>query len=264
MRPRPNLNIRILCLSVAFVVWQLWSLASAEDNPPAKTLTCYSTTFEPYVFEQDGKVVGVDADAVREIGRRLGIHIEIALKPWVRLERDIKLGTEDCAFAYFRTADRLDYMHFTNVPLHITSYTLFVLEENQRTFSSMADISGFVVGINQGFKTTPEFEAAVKQNVVTEYRVREEAMSFQMLNAKRVNAVLTNEYVGAYQIKQLELDGIVPLFPPLSSTPAYLTFAKKDELKPWVEKFDSALFQILTDGTYQAIFDRYTKNVVAP
>jgi polar amino acid transport system substrate-binding protein len=223
-------------------------------------MTCYSTTFEPYVFEQDGKVVGIDADVVREVGRRLGVEINIALKPWVRLEREIKQNIEECAFAYFRTEDRLAYMHFTQVPLHITNYTLFVAKENQRSFSNMSDISGFVVAINHGFKTTPEFSAAVEQKLIAEYRVKEEANSFQMLNSKRVDAVLTNSYVGAYQINQNQYEDIVQLFPPLSSTAAYLSFAKTDELKPWVDMFDSALFQIMIDGTYQKIFDAYTSN----
>jgi polar amino acid transport system substrate-binding protein len=255
---RRQLMLSIHQLSIFTMLLGISLSAVADELSTPFSLTCYSTTYEPYVFEQDGIVLGVDADVVREIGYRLGIKINIALKPWVRLERDIKSGEEDCAFAYFRSDERLDYMHFTHVPLHITNYTLFVLKENQRTFSDLKDIAGFVVAINQGFKTTPEFEAAVEQEIVTEYRVREDQLSFKMLNARRVDAVLTNNFVGAYQINQLQFPDIVPLTPPLRSTAAYLTFSKKEELKPWVEKFDHTLFEILVDGTYQKIFDRYT------
>lgn len=237
------------------------SVSALADNQ--KTMTCTSTTYEPYVYEENGKVVGIDADAVREIGQRLGIEITIALKPWARLERDMKLGTEECAFAYFRTSERLDYMHFTNVPLHITSYTLFVNQEDEIEFSSVADIAGWVVAVNQGFKTTPEFEMAVKEGHITEHLVREELNSFQMLNVKRVDAVLTNKVVGTYQATQLGYENITPLDQPLSSTAAYLTFAKKEALKPWVEKFDHMLFELLVDGTYQTMFEHYSPTQTA-
>ncbi|MBU2864442.1 transporter substrate-binding domain-containing protein [Reinekea marina] len=239
------------------------ALASFVFSKEPQTLTCYSTTYEPYVFERDGKVVGIDSDAVREIGRRLNLDISIELKPWVRLERDIKQGIHDCAFAYFRTDERLTYMHFTNVPLHITSYTLFVNADQLRPFDSMEDIKGFQVAVNQGFQTTPEFEAAVKEELISEYRVREDSQAFKMLNAERVNAVLTNQVVGAYQAKQLGYNDIEPLKPPIRSTAAFLTFAKKDHLKPWVEKFDHAFFEILEDGSYQAIFDSYVSPKLA-
>ena len=239
----------------------LMQAASAQD---VKQLTCLSTVFAPYVFEVNNEVVGVDVDVVKEIGRRLGIAIEIKLKPWVRLEKEMEAGTEQCAFAYFKTPERLTYMDFTHVPLHITSYTLFVLAEKKLNYKSLADINGFTVGVNQGFKTTPEFAEQVARGSFTEFRVEQELQSFQMLNAKRLDAVLTNYFVGAYQIKNLQLTNVVPVFPPLQSTPAYLTFAKKAELDELVPLFDSVLFDILVDGTYQRIFDAYTKVETKP
>jgi len=223
-----------------------------------------STVFAPYVIEKNGIVSGVDVDVVKEIGRRLHIDIEIGIKPWVRLEKDIESGQEQCAFAYFRTSARQAYMDFTNVPLHITSYTLFTQDDRVENYRQLTDINGFVVGINRGFKTTSEFETAVRRGDVKEFRVEQEEQSFQMLNAQRVDAVLTNYFVGAYQIKQLGYTNVVPLFPPLDSTPAFLTFSKRAGLEDLVTLFDSALYEILIDGTYQRIFDRYTKVTSSP
>jgi polar amino acid transport system substrate-binding protein len=233
------------------------AVASAQE---IDRIRCLSTVFEPYVIEeQDGRVVGVDADVVREIGRRLNIDIEIELKPWVRLEKDIERGAEDCAFAYFRTAQREAYMDFTQVPLHITNYVLFTRTDQTLDYRGLSDIEGFRVGVNLGFKTPPEFEDAVERKSIFEIRVEEDAQSFQMLNAERIDAVLTNSFVGAYQVKNLGYEDITPLFPPLSSTPAFLAFSKKSNLSSLVQKFDAALYEILIDGTYQKIFDRYMK-----
>ncbi|MDX1474128.1 MAG: transporter substrate-binding domain-containing protein [Reinekea sp.] len=102
-------------------------------------------------------------------------------------------------------------------------------------------------------------ETAVRRGDVKEFHVEQEVKSFQMLNAQRVDAVLTNYFVGAYQIKQLGYTNVVPLFPPLDSSPAFLTFSKRAGLEDLVTLFDSVLYEILIDGTYQRIFDRYTK-----
>ncbi len=256
---------RYLCIPVFILMASLFNVARADNDVSAVlSLRCMSTVFAPYVIEKNGVVSGVDVDVVKEIGRRLHIDIEIGIKPWVRLEKDIESGQEQCAFSYFRTSARQAYMDFTNVPLHITSYTLFTQADRVENYRQLTDINGFVVGINRGFKTTSEFEAAVQRGDVKEFRVEQEEQSFQMLNAQRVDAVLTNYFVGAYQIKQLGYTNVVPLFPPLDSTPAFLTFSKRAGLEDLVTLFDSALYEILIDGTYQRIFDRYTKVTSSP
>lgn len=246
------------CSRIALILL-LTFIGGVSYGSPIERLVCVSTVFEPYVIEQDGKVTGIDVDVVREIGRRLNIEIDVQLKPWIRLEKDIESGEESCAFAYFQTPRREQYMDFTNVPLHITSYALFTKENPTLDYRGLSDIKGYRVGINQGFKTPAAFDEAVERNELIEFRVAEEAQSFQMLEVDRLDAVLTNSFVGAYQVKKLGLKNIEPLFPPLSSTPAYLTFSKEADLSHLVQNFNSALYEILLDGTYQDIFDRYVK-----
>lgn len=220
-------------------------------------LTCYSTVFAPFVIEENGQVKGIDVDAVKEVGKRLGIDITFALKPWKRLENEVETGDSNCVAAYFRTPERLKYMDFTNVPLHITAYTLFTKHKRPTPFRSFEQIKGWTIGINRGFKTTPAFEHALKMNWVTKYEVKNEAQSVKMISLDRLDALLTNYHVGLYNINLLGKTDITPISPSLSSTPAYLVFSKKAKLDWLVPLFDEALFEILQDGTYQKIFDAY-------
>ncbi len=246
-----------VCLTLILCIMSLSYVSFAQQR--VDKLTCVSTVFAPYVIEEQDDIVGIDVDVIQEAGRRLGIEIDFKLKPWKRLEVDMQRGEETCVAAYFRTPERLDYMDFTHVPLHITNYTLFVLEERDITFHSLEDIQGFSIGVNRGFKTTPEFEDALQKGWITEQEVNEDRQNFIKLEAGRVDAVLTNFHVGSYQIKLLGLQDVTSLFPPLSSTPAYFVFSKKKGLSHLVPKFDAALFDILQDGTYQKIFEKYTK-----
>jgi polar amino acid transport system substrate-binding protein len=231
------------------------SFVAATDFP--KTLVCKSTVFEPYVMLVEGEVRGIDVEVIEEVGRRLGIDIDFKLKPWVRLERDMKAGNEVCAAAYFQTSEREEYMDFTQVPLHITNYVFFVSAENGETRLRLSDMSGFRIGLNNGFKTTPEFEKAVEEGFISVETVENETQSLKMLESGRIDGVLTNEFVGHYLIKKNNIIGVNPVFPPLASTPAFFTFSKSSGLEYLVPEFNTALFELLKDGTYQRIYDKY-------
>ncbi len=243
---------------ILFLVLILPGTMYGQDNLKNEQLTCVSTTYEPFVIERDGKIEGIDVDVVREIGRRIGLNIKLKLKPWKRLERDIEKGAESCGFAYFRTPERLKYMDYTNIPLHLTEYSLFVNKDNPIKYNKLADIKGMVVGVNFGFKTTREFENAQKNGLFSVIRKYTDQDSFKFLKKKmRIEAVLTNYHVGLYTASKLGME-VRALSPPLTSNPCYLTFSKKRKLSHLIPKFDTALSQILKDGTYDKIFKKYT------
>lgn len=237
---------------VTMVLFSNHSYSKTVDN-----LTCYSTVFAPFVLEQQGQVKGIDIDIIKEVGRRLGVNIEFKLRPWKRLEQDIQFGDIDCVAAYFQTPERMDYMDFTHIPLHMTTYTLFARQEDAKNYSSLQELKSWKIGVNRGFKTTPEFEEAIYNGWVEKYEVSNDTQSFSMLEKGRLNAVLTNYHVGLYNIRELGLKNIVPIFPSIRTTPAYFVFSKKKNLGHLVQKFDEALYQILQDGTYDRIFNMY-------
>lgn len=258
LREKLNMSLKLkvvntlLLMSIAFFSTNVYS--KAVDN-----LTCYSTVFAPFVLEQEGQVKGIDVDVIKEVGRRLGINVEFKLMPWKRLENFIKSGEIDCVAAYFQTPERMKYMDFTHIPLHMTAYTLFARKEDARNYSSLEDLKTWKIGVNRGFKTTPEFEEALYNGWVEKYEVTNDMQSFSMLEKGRLTAVLTNYHVGLYNIRELGLKDIVPIFPSIRTAPAYFVLSKKKNLGYLVQKFDEALFEVLKDGTYKKIFDTYLK-----
>lgn len=235
-------------------LWLLSANIHAADLP--RQLTCYSTAFEPYVIDRGDEIVGVDVEIVQLVGRELGITVNFRLMPWKRLEHELKKGKVDCVAAYFRTLDREAYMHFTHVPLHITAYTLFV-GKNSPAYAPLEQINQWSIAVNRGFKTTPELELAVKEKRVELVELNSTRQGFEMLQLDRVDAVLTNLHVGRYLTKQHFPGAFQPVKPSLSATPAYFVFARKKELEPLVPLFDEALMNVMIDGRYMEIFERY-------
>lgn len=229
------------------------------DAEAAGILRCFSTQFEPFVIESEGEIRGIDVEIVREAGKLAGIRVEFALMPWLRLEQSLKRGEVDCVAAYFRTAEREAYMLYTGVPLHITTYSLFVHREDARQSVPVEQIKGWRVGVNRGFKTTETFEKAVSEKRITPYELNNTKQGFDMLRRGRLEAVLTNRHVGQYLTREHHPGAFVALEPSLQATPAYLVFARRPEFEALVGRFDEALMKLMTDGTYQSIFLKYTQ-----
>ena len=238
----------------SMIVSMLWSLTlQAQQN---RSLTCLSAAYPPYVIDDDG-LTGIDVDVVREAGRRLGLDIKIRLEPWKRLEEALSAGLRDCVFSYFKTDPRKAYAMYTSVPLHITQYTLFVRTDQTPQTRTLQDLFGKTIAVNRGFQTTPEFESARRQGQIKVIEVGRDEQSMRMLALGRVHAVLTNADVGQHVIRKLGLDDIEPLMPPMSITPAYLVLRKAPEFAPLRDQFNWSLFEILKDGTYERIRERY-------
>ena len=83
--------------------------------------------------------------------------------------------------------------------------------------------------------------------------------AIEMLSLGRIDAVLTDIHVGQYLVKNHFPGQFAPIKPSFRSTPAYFVFAKKEKFKALVPKFDGVLMQMMIDGRYKAVFDRYTK-----
>jgi polar amino acid transport system substrate-binding protein len=247
----------IFWLLITLVLGAARGVHAREDAP----LTCYSTAFEPFVIQQaNGDTSGIDVDVIAEIAARSGLNIRIGLKPWLRLEQDFREGHEvSCGFAYSRTAERLAYMQFTEVPLHTTEYVLFYRRDRLPEYHGLESMRGRTIAVNRGFRRPAEFDEALAAGQFKLFEVTQDRQSMQMLERGRIDAVLANLDVGRYLIKQLGLSEQIVAGPPLSSMPTFLVFSLDPRYAAYVPRFDQALRQLIADGTYQRIFDRYTR-----
>ena len=243
----------ILKYSISFILFISFSTFSNQVTE----LTCYGTTFSPYSFIKNGVVSGINIDLISAVSKQLNISVTFKIMPWQRLLQNIAANKIDCATAFFKTSTRVNNMVFMEEPLSITDYTLFIHKKNAHKYKSLIDFDGTSIGVNRGFKTMPEFENAVYQYNINKYEVGDEQQSFQMLSTFRLQGVLTDNTVGMFNIKELDLHDIVPLKPPFKSIPVFLVFSKKNKGLGLVKKFDQALIALKQDGTYQKIIDKY-------
>jgi len=199
------------------------------------------TTSSHPTHADQGRIEGLNVDVLREAAARLGIAIEFRAMPWRRLESELARpqGTVDCAFAMSRTPAREQYLEFGKVPLQPTEYALFVRQaDTLPAVGKLDDLAGKVIGVRGGFRLPEAIAAGVAQGRWSIADVPTDAANFQKLALRRIDAVLADGVVGQYTVKQLKLQGIVRVAPPLARFDTYIVFRKNTGSPALAAAFD--------------------------
>ena len=236
-----------------------WAAPVASDALPA-SLVCHDDLFVPYFMQNEGRIEGLNVDVLREAASRLGIAIAFRATPWRRLESELAKpgGGVDCAFAMSRTARREQYLEFGKVALQPTEYALFVRQgEATPSPASLEDMAGKVIGVRAGFRLPDEIVAGAASGRWSVAEVPTDAANFQKLALHRVDAVLADSYVGLYTLRQLKLQGIKRVAPPVTRFDTYLVFRKSRHSAALAAAFDRAFARMRQDGTFARLTSSY-------
>lgn len=231
--------------------------------PPAlpETLECGTNEFPPFTYaDANGHAAGIEVDVVREAARRLGLKVNISVLPWPRLIASMRAGALDCMFAAFITPERLGYMNFTRVPLHVSRLALYSHRTSAFSFERIEDLRGKRIGTLRDFRTVDVLDEALNQGTFAE-RVygNDFDQLFEMLAQKRVDVVIVNDQVARAVLRKRQDDAIIEQPVALSSNAAFLTFSRHRNFDNMVAKMDYALFEIVADGTYARYFAQHIK-----
>ncbi|TYC57337.1 amino acid ABC transporter substrate-binding protein [Marinobacter sp. BW6] len=218
----------------------------------------------PYFMLKEDEVVGIDADLAREAMERLGCSLSLQKLPWARALRELRDGRVDMLSGAYRTPEREQYAHYSEVVGLVSPNILFVRRSDKARF----DFSGLRVLLESDFRLgaqinvsySDEYSALVQnpdyeKNI--QYLSRRESL-WRMLARNRIDGVVASRLTGLYEIKELGLSGaIVPSSLVVSNKPAFFVFSKASVGSEFVADFDLALRAMLDDGTFAAIVNRY-------
>jgi polar amino acid transport system substrate-binding protein len=112
-----------------------------------KVTTCTSLPYEPFQFEQDGKVVGFDVDMIDLVAQSLGATQEIVVTPFEGIQsgEDLNIGKCDVAAAAMTITDARKQNFDFSDPYFDASQALIVKANSGIT--SAAQLTGKKVGV---------------------------------------------------------------------------------------------------------------------
>lgn len=235
-------------------------------NPIAfaqERLTIVTPGILPISYEKDGKITGIGTELVTEAFARLGQPIEIQIFPGARALNMLQEGEADALFALAKTPEREGFAVYPTEPIVDQAVSLFVRQDSTIVFNGdVKTLSPYRIGIIQGGRFSPEFEAAMKNNLFPKLeQVAEYRQNILKLVDQRIDILIGADLSVRFAAKELgHQDAIKELQPPLTaSSPAYLAFSKKGKAAALVTKFDDVLKAMRQDGTYDRIADSFLK-----
>ena len=229
--------------------------ATLKDVQKAGKLTiATSPDFPPFESLEGDAVVGIEPDIMKLICDKLGVEAEFVQMDFDSVLIGIQAAKYDCAMSGITvTPDRQKNMLFTD-PYYNAAQVIVVPEGSSIT--GKADLNGKV--------------ASVQTGTTAESGCQDEGIDVQAFAANAdAKAALTTGKVDAWVVDNLTAmqmveagDGLVILDEKMTEEPYAFAFAMGSE--DLVAAINSALAELIADGTVESIFASYGEAYMKP
>lgn len=239
--------MRFFLLSVVLTAASYCHLATAQ------TIKVVSDVWPPLVMD-DPDHPGIDVEVMTAVFNDIGVNVELTIYPWKRAISSTKSGEMDAILDIFDTPERREWLWFHQTPISVNQSALFCKGCDASDVITEEEMGSKSLIVNLGYKYTKY----VDNPSVTKFEVSSFEQGFHMLDLDRADYYLVNRTVGLYTVSQMGMSDIRPLDMGIEDpSPSFLGFAKKDALKPLVDKFDQALVRFKGSTEYRNILIKY-------
>ena len=208
---------------------------------------CTNPPYEPFEYEEDGEIVGLDIAIVGEVAKDLGVDVVTKVTPFEGIQSGADLNTNNCdvvASGITITEERLAKIDFS-APYFDADQGLLVPEGSD--LDSVESLEGKRIGVQQA--TTGETWA--QDNGLETVQFEELGLQIQALRTGQVDAVVNDIAVlGPYSSEGFEVAAN------FSTGEQYGIGVKKGNTA-LLEAVDATLDRIHADGTYDALYTQY-------
>jgi polar amino acid transport system substrate-binding protein len=227
-------------------------LSSSYQLVQPGTLTvCSDIPYPPFEFEQDGEITGYDIELVEAIAEKLELQVNVIDSSFEAIESGASLtGCDLNASSISITDERQRIMAFTSPYL---DDDLVLIARKDEGFTAVSDLGDARVGVQAA--TTGDAYAREQGLNVVQYE--DGGMQVQALQAGNVDAVLGNQSVLLYSLKDDDRFGIVEELP----TGEQLGMAVGPEKAQLLSAVDRAFQQLRADGTVAELQDKWFGHV---
>lgn len=246
---------KLLAVALAAIcVVGVLSLSSCSNTAASKdTLTVgVDDTYPPMEYKDtsSGKDVGFDIDMANEIGKRLGKKVVFQSTAWDGIFAGLQSNKYDCIISSVSiTKSRLSTYAMTQP--YCANAQMIVVKKGDNSITKKEDLAGRNVGCQVSTTANDSADkliaSGVKFNLTTYDQI---IQTFEALKSNKISAVIVDEVVGEYYIKQDPAD-YQAASTKLTNEPVGIAFRKNDTaLRDSVQK---AMDSMVKDGTMKKI-----------
>jgi polar amino acid transport system substrate-binding protein len=209
------------------------------------TLTmCTNPPYEPFEYEENGEIVGLDIDIVNEVAKDLGVELEVKVTPFEGIQSGADLNSNNCdivASGITITEAREQNMDFSD-PYFDADQGLLVPAGSD--IDSVEDLAGLKVAVQQA---TTGLDWATEQGLNT-VEFEDLGLQVQALRGGTVDAVINDIAVlGPFAGEEFDVTTHFP-------TGEQYGLGVKTGNTALLEAVNATLDRISSDGTYEEIY----------
>ena len=253
-------KIIALVLALVMVVACLTACGGAKGatlknvQKAGKLVIATSPDFPPFESLEGDAVVGIEPDIMALICDKLGVKAEFVQMDFDSVLIGIQAAKYDCAMSGITvTPERQKNMLFTD-PYYNAAQVIVVAEGS--TITGKADLADKVASVQTG--TTAESGCQDEGIQVQAFAANADAKA--ALTTGKVDAWVVDNLTAMQMVE--EGDGLVILDEKMTEEPYAFAFAMGSE--DLVAAINSALSELIADGTVEGIFDSYGETYMKP
>ncbi|WP_027624430.1 ABC transporter substrate-binding protein [Clostridium lundense] len=209
-------------------------------------------TYPPMEFrDENHNLVGFDIDLGQEIGKKLGVKVEVKTNDWKGIILSLKSKKFDMILSTMSITDkRKEEIDFSKP--YIVGGQRIVVKKGNNTIKDVKDLKGKVIGCQLG--STGEMSASKIEGIKELKKYDGVTEAFNDLSVGRIDAVIADGQVGGYYLKKRGGD-LILLDAKLTDEPVGIGFRKED--KELREAIDKALDELKQEGTLSKLSQKW-------
>lgn len=264
-------NLRCNVMAMLVLVLSLISLVGCSEQGETAKVDPYQKlqdkgyvvmgmddTFAPMGFrDKNNEIVGFDVDLAKEVFKRVGLEVRFQPIDWTMKETELKSGNIDLIWnGYSITEERKEKVAFSD-PYLENKQVIITLADT--AISTKADLKGKKVAIQNessavdAVNTEPELVASFAGGEPVLFDTNNEA--FMDLEAKRSDAVVADEVLARYYIKQRGVEKYKVLEENFGEEEYGIGIRKEDT--QLVAEINKAMEAIKGEGKYDEIYQKW-------
>lgn len=239
---------RTLLIIVSLTFTSLTALADA-------LLVGMSPDYPPLVFKSEGRIVGIEADNAKALGKILGRDMKLVEMPFAKLLPALQSGEIDVIMSgYSVTDERASQVLFTDAYMQMGQMAIMHKDKVAR-FAQPWSVyrEGVRIGVEPGTTGAAFAEAELKDALVSFYTDAEAA--FQGLRKDQIDLYIHDAPTSWQLATSTGNDDLISLYSPLTNEVLAWAVRKGDDAL--AGELNRALGMMKSNGTLRYILNRW-------
>lgn len=209
----------------------------------------------PYVYEENGKSLGLDYETTAIVFKRLGIEVEWQFLPWKRCLSMLETGQADGALDIFHSDERDATLLYPSEPLSEVQFVMFYANKRPHPFRTLDDLKGLTIGTSPGYLYSLDFS---ESTLFTREPAPTHEANFGKLVRGRIDLLITDRRVGQHLLDELDIRDKISENPiVISQQSQFLAVRRNAGMDLLVQRFGAELKRFKREPAYAELSARY-------